>query len=188
VRFFLAIPLPDARRRAAAEAGRRLGLENRDWRFVREDGLHLTLRFLGEVEPVRSTALESAWRRATEGTGPIPLRLAGAGAFPDARRPRAVWIGLTDGSTGGVLGSLAERLEGAARAQGFPPESRPFFPHVTVARARGPGRTAPCSCDGVGDLGTFVAERVVLFRSELGRDGARYVEEASFPLAAGESP
>jgi 2'-5' RNA ligase len=186
--MFLAIPLPEALRRAAAEAGRGLGLELRDWRFVGEDALHLTLRFLGELEPARSKALESAWRRAVLGIGPVPLRLAGAGAFPDARRPRVVWLGLTEGPAGGALARLAERLEETARAEGFLPESRPFSPHVTLARARGPGRIAPCSCDGVGDLGAFVADRVVLFRSELGRGGARYVEESSFPLVAEGSP
>jgi 2'-5' RNA ligase len=188
VRTFLAIPLPEARRRAAAEAGRGLGLEPRDWRFVPEDGLHLTLRFLGEVEPARSKAMEPTWRRAVLGIGPLPLRLGGAGAFPDARRPRVVWLGLTDGTAGGALERLAESLEGAARAAGFPPEPRPFFPHVTLARVRRPGRIAPCSCEAVGELGAFVADRVVLFRSELARGGARYVEEASFPLGAEGSP
>ena len=186
--MFLALPIPEALRRAAAEAARGLGLSVRDWRLVGEEGLHVTLRFLGEVDAGRGSELRSVWAGALRGAGPVPLRLGGAGVYPGARRPRVVWAGLEDRSGEGGLGRLAARLEEAARAHGFAPESRPFSPHVTLARARASGRVPEGALERGGDLGDFVADRVVLYRSELRSDGARYHEDASFPLVPEPTP
>jgi RNA 2',3'-cyclic 3'-phosphodiesterase len=184
MRQFLAIPLPESLRRAACASRDVLAPRGDGWRFVREDGLHLTLRFLGEVDPSRLGGLDAAWRHAVGGTGPLALRLRGAGVFPETGRPRILWLGIDDETGEGSLARLADRLEGAARAQGFPPEGRPFAAHVTLARARpGPSVVRP-SLARVGDFGAFVAERVVLYRSELGPGGSTYHEEASYPLIA----
>jgi len=182
MRQFLAIPLPESLRRAAWASRDVLAPQGDGWRFVREEGLHLTLRFLGEVDPSRHDALDVAWREAVAGTPALALKLRGAGLFPAIGRPRIVWLGIDDETAKGSLALLADRLERAARAQGFPPEGRPFAAHVTLARARGEARVARPNVERIGVFGAFVAERVVLYRSESGRGGSTYHEEASYPL------
>jgi 2'-5' RNA ligase len=187
MREFLAIPLPESLRRAAWASRTVLAPGGDDWRFVREEGLHLTLRFLGEVDPSRRGVLDAAWLKAVDGTGLLALRLRGAGLFPATGRPRILWLGVEDETPEGSLAQLADRLESAARAQGFPPEGRPFAAHVTLARARGDARVVRPPVARIGDFGAFVAERVVLYRSEPGRGGSSYHEEASYPLVATET-
>jgi RNA 2',3'-cyclic 3'-phosphodiesterase len=184
MRAFLALPIPDALRRAARDAFEERGIARLGWRFVREEGVHLTLRFLGEVDPARAAHLDAAWREAAASTGPLPLRVAGAGVFPNPRRPRAAWVGVVDLSPGRALAGLASRVERAARAEGFAPEQRAFAPHVTLARARDGARTIP-SLERLGVLGDFVAEHLVLYRSDLAPGGARYREVARFALDGG---
>jgi 2'-5' RNA ligase len=188
MRAFLAIPLPEGLRRAAGATREILAPRDDGWRFAREEGLHLTLRFLGEVDPTRHAVLDAAWREAASGTGLLALRLRGAGLFPRTGRPHILWLGVDDESPAGSLVVLAGRFELAARAQGFPPETRPFTAHVTLARARGSARVVHPPVDRIGDLGAFVAGRVVLYRSEPDRGGSRYHEEASYPLIAGARP
>jgi RNA 2',3'-cyclic 3'-phosphodiesterase len=185
MREFLAIPLPDDVRHAAVASRSVLRVPGDGWRFVRDEGLHVTIRFLGEVDPSRHDELSLAWREAARGVGLPVLRLGGAAVFPAAQRPRVLCLHVDDESDDGSLGRLADRVERAAREQGFPPETRPFSAHVTLARARRGARVGAPAVERVGILGSFVAERLVLYRSELGRGGSRYTEEASYPLSAG---
>jgi 2'-5' RNA ligase len=185
MRQFLAIPMPPDLRRVAAASRVVLTGPGEGWRFTREEGLHMTIRFLGEVDPSRREVLHAAWRDAASGTGALSLRLSGAAVFPSARRPRVLVLRVDDGTEGKALRRLAERVERAAREQGFPPVSGPLDAHVTLARARRGARVAVTAVDRVGDLGSFVAERLVLFRSELTSGGSLYHEEASFALVAG---
>jgi 2'-5' RNA ligase len=187
MRAFLAIPLPEEVRRKAAAARGLLVAERSGWRFAREDGLHLTLRFLGDVDPSRRESLDAACRDAARGTGLLPLRLRGASVVPAAGRPRVLWLPVFDESPDGSLDRLARRVE-QVRAEGFDPEQRPFAAHVTLARARRGARLEVPSVSQVGDLGAFVADRLVLFRSVSERGGSTYLEEASFPLAAEVAP
>jgi RNA 2',3'-cyclic 3'-phosphodiesterase len=187
MRVFLALPIPGELRRAAHEAFEALGIAHLGWRLVREDGLHLTVRFLGEIDTSRAAGLDAVWREAAAPTGAFPLRIRGAGVFPNPRRPRAAWIGIDDLSTAGALAGLVARVEAAARAEGFAPDQRPFAAHVTVARARDGARAIP-SLDQLGTLGEFVAEHLVLYRSDLLPAGARYTELARFALDGGVSP
>jgi 2'-5' RNA ligase len=184
MREFLAIPLPATQRRAAVASRNVLEAAGQGWRFVREEGLHLTIRFLGEVDPSRRQVLDAAWREAAQGVGRLALRLRGAAVFPAAARPRVLWLGLEDETPDKALARLADRMERAARAQGFAPENRPFAAHVTLARARRGVRAAVPPVERIGDLGAFVAERVVLYRSELSASGSLYHEEAAYPLTS----
>ena len=188
MREFLALPLPEGVRRAAAASREFLAASGGGWRYVRDEGLHVTIRFLGEVEPSRHGVLDAAWREAAAGAGPLALRLRGAAAFPATSRPRVLWLGIEDETSDGALARLALRMERAARAHGFSPEERPFAPHVTLARARRGARLGVPPVSRIGDLGEFVADRVVLFSSRSERGGSRYHEEASYPLAATGEP
>jgi 2'-5' RNA ligase len=174
---------------AIVEEVRAAGLPDgaRDVRWVRLDGLHLTLRFLGPtpdelIEPT-TTAVRTV---ATEAEGPIDLELTGAGTFPRAARPRTLWIGV--GGATDALDRLARLTEHHLVGAGWPPEPRPYRPHLTLARSDGVqvgplvaarlvaalrGRSIPCTIDHVG-----------LFESVTGGGPARYVPVALEPLGS----
>ena len=153
----------------------------RDVRWVRLDGLHLTLRFLGPTEPERvAPTIAAVQRVAAAARGPIEIELSGAGTFPAGRRPRTLWIGLSRG--GEALADLARRTEEALVAAGWEPEGRPFRAHLTLARSDGvsvgplvadrlasamAGRRIACTLDALG-----------VFESITGGGPARYVPVA----------
>src|SRR2546430_1773627 len=137
VRLFVAWNLPPAVREAlwAATAPlRELGLPV-NW--VRGDGIHLTLKFLGEVGDDREAEITAALGRTAAGARTLALAPAGFGVFPDFRRPRVVWAGIAPEPG---LEILQHRVEQEFAPLGFPSEARPFRPHVTLGRAR---REAP---------------------------------------------
>jgi 2'-5' RNA ligase len=185
MRAFLALPLPERLRAAAAAARGFLAASAEGWRFVGDESLHITMRFLGEVEPSRRDTLDASLRAALIGSRPLNLRLRGAAVAPTAARPRVLWLCVIDESSDGALLELGRRLESTARTLGFPPEERPFAAHVTLARARRVGRPSIPLVAAIGDLGVFAADRLILYRSELARGGSRYHEEASYPLGGG---
>jgi 2'-5' RNA ligase len=162
-------------------------------RWVRLDGLHLTLRFLGPTPDDRLAQAAAAVQAVAEAAaGPIPIELGGAGTFPPEGRPRALWLGIVDGAE--ALGDLAAKLDAELTAAGWPADQRPFRPHLTLARsdgvAAGPlvaGRLA----DAMADRRMPVRiERLGLFESVTGGGPARYVPVTSVPLGAmpAESP
>ena len=150
----------------------------RDVRWVRLDGLHLTLRFLGPTpETLLDPTADAVAAAAAAVDGPIGLELTGAGSFPRAARPRTLWVGI-GGDTEG-LSRLAAVTEAALVSAGWSPDDRPFRPHLTLARSDGVsvgpmvagrlsaamgGRTIPCTVDRLG-----------LFESVTGGGPARYV-------------
>ncbi len=189
-RLFVAVPLPSeaaSEIAAVVESVRSQGLPTgaHDVRWVRLDGLHLTLRFLGPTPDDRVGPTVQAITRAAAATAPIDAELAGAGAFPPGGRPRALWIGVTTGADG--LGDLARRVHAELEVAGWPPDDRPFRAHLTLARS-----------DGVA-VGRLVADRlleamagrrialrvdrVALFESVTGGGPARYVPIAEADLA-----
>jgi 2'-5' RNA ligase len=107
----------------------------RDVRWVRLDGLHLTLRFLGPTLDDRIEPARQAVRAAAAEAHPFSVTIGGAGTFPSDGRPRALWLGLRAGGT--ALADLAALVDRALVAAGWPPEPRPFRAHLTLARADG---------------------------------------------------
>ena len=104
-------------------------------RWVRVDGLHLTLRFLGATPDEKQSQIAAALEAASAGVAPFRVALSGGGAFPDPRRPRVLWIGINEGAA--LLAGLARRLDERLAPLGWPPEGRPFAPHLTLARTDG---------------------------------------------------
>jgi len=187
VRQFLAIEL-DARTRAAlADLQASLKRSCPGWRWIDPAGVHLTLRFLGEVDAETDERARPLWRRAAGRGRAFRCEAGGVGVFPPRERPRVLWVGVHERGDAGVLGGLAADLEADARSLGFPPETRRFRPHLTVARARKDER--PVRPDGVDDLSLaeFPVDAVTLFRSRLGPGGARYDVLEAFPLARGSA-
>lgn len=180
MRLFLALEIPDLLRRALQEVQDTLRRSEEGWRWVRPEGLHVTLRFLGEVSAERLPALSPLWGAAAAAAGAADIEVAGLGAFPPRGRPRVLWVGLRDGS-GGNLADLAAALEEVARGAGFSPQARAFAPHLTLARAAS-GAAPHRPRAEIGVLGTFAAREVTLFRSVPGRGGAVYTALERYPL------
>lgn len=187
-RLFVALEPSEAVRRriaaAAAELRRSAGRAADDVRWVPAENVHLTLQFLGAVPEPRVPDVEAAVRDAAAASRPLALEVRGAGGFPNARRPRVVWLGL-EGDVA-ALGALAEDLGRRLAPLGFPPEARAFSPHLTVGRARD-GRGAP----GLGGALAHAAEaegvawrasELVLVESHLSPKGPRYEAVLRAPL------
>jgi RNA 2',3'-cyclic 3'-phosphodiesterase len=157
-RLFIAVPLPAAATAVIADivtTVRAAGVPGggRDVRWVRLDGLHLTLRFLGptlddRVGPARDAVLTTA-----AGRTPFDVSIGGAGTFPPVGRPRALWLGIRRGADD--LIELARVLDATLVAAGWTIEPRPLSPHLTLARS-----------DGV-PAGAAIAERLVAAAAEL---------------------
>ena len=189
------MPLPAVTAAAVASIvdevrGKELPAGARDVRWVRLDGLHLTLRFLGPTPDDRIQDTADAVRRvARAASAPIQLELTGAGSFPAGSRPRTLWIGV-DGDLAG-LDRLATMAGAALVDAGWPPETRPFRAHLTLARSDGvevgslvagrlaaamAGRSIPCEVAQIG-----------LFESVTGDGRARYVPVVLETLGAAPS-
>jgi len=179
VRQFLALALSDEMRRDIARIAPRLPALG-PWRWISPSSVHLTLRFLGEVGSDLDEAARPGWARAAAGVEPFCFRLGRLGCFPRGAHPRVLWVAVREQS--GRLAALAAALEQAARDSGFVPVERAFRPHLTLARARGSNGALRPDPEDVGCVRKEKASEVVLFRSLLGPDGARYTALASFPL------
>jgi 2'-5' RNA ligase len=186
VRLFVAIELPEAVRREVRRrvAGLRERLPRARWADT--DAMHLTLLFLGEVEPDALAGLGAALRSACAGFAAFELRLAGGGTFPPGRPARVAWIGV---EAPPELAALQAGITRAATATvGFEPEERAFHPHVTVARCPSPWPRQVAEklvAAFPGEVGPpFLAARALLLESKLSPRGARYREVEELPFAA----
>lgn len=153
---------------------RALGTMGKAVRPVREDQLHVTLKFLGDTAAGLVPSLAEDLTRELAGIGAFDWNLRGTGAFPSTARPSVVWAGSKDDAG---LRSLAERVERAAAAHGFASGARAFHPHVTLARIK--FRPPPALGESLREtasqeFGRQQATEVILYRSELGPGGSVY--------------
>src|SRR2546429_247121 len=176
LRLFVALTLPSPVRQALWQTVAPLRERGLPVKWVRPDGIHLTLKFLGDVAEERAADVRAALGRAAAGARPLPLALGEFGVFPDFQRPRVVWAGITADSR---LEILQHRVEQEFAPLGFPTEARPFRPHVTLGRAAREAR--PRDFAGLeAALGalqfeaTVVVESVDLMQSTLESAGAVY--------------
>ena len=187
-RLFVAVPISESARAAVAEVVERIRTgepEGRGVRWVRLDGLHLTLRFLGPTPESRVADVAAAVGAAAVGVVPFAIRIAGADAFPPVGRPRTLWLDLDRGMD--ELATLATRLDDALVTAGWERERRPFRAHLTLARADGV-RAGPATVAALRVAAAELAiesriDRIVLFESITGSGRARYVDRANVPLA-----
>lgn len=175
IRCFVACGLPRAVLEAVEAYQRRLEPSLRplelDARWARPASLHLTLRFLGEIDDGLVDALGSALRGAVADQPAFSFRLGGLGCFPDPRRPRVLWLGAE--SPG--LAPLHDAVQQALESLGLPPPDRPFFPHITLARLKTPRSLAGLLREPPAfDERTVPVGEVLLYRSELSPKGGRY--------------
>jgi 2'-5' RNA ligase len=188
MRCFVALDLPGGVRTAlgGTQAPLRAAAPRADVRWVAPAGVHLTLKFLGEVTDERRDAVRAALEGVTRGAAPIELACAGLGVFPGPARPRVVWAGITGGLRD--LGVLAVAVERILAPLGFPPERRPFRGHATLGRVRSPRSVAvlvrALEREARTEFGSWTASEIVLYRSHLRPTGSIYEPLVRLPLTA----
>ncbi len=191
IRTFIAIELSDAERLALRRLQERLKSTPaaRYVRWVAPEGIHLTLKFLGGVDTAQMPALQHAVAGACAGVPPHTLTLDGIGAFPNTRRPNVVWVGV--GGDIETAARLADQIDQACAALGFPRETRPFSPHLTLGRVKRDIRPSDQQFVGemvnttqVGELGRFRVERVSLMKSDLRPTGSVYTQLSAVELSS----
>lgn len=183
MRLFVAVPLPESALDEACALLR--SFRELEWpvRWVRDEGLHITLKFFGEVTSDRVEAIEELLHFATSGMPPMQLTLSAGGAFPSSRRPRVLRLEVKAGAD---LELLQDRLERGAEQIGFPPEGRPFHPHITLGRVREGQRLPDGAMERVESWkggAPFLADRVVLFESRQTPAGPLYNPRLAQSLA-----
>jgi RNA 2',3'-cyclic 3'-phosphodiesterase len=184
IRAFLAIDLPDALRAKLALVQGELKKSGADVRWVAVGNIHLTLKFFGNVPDADIDLLGKAAREAAAAHPPLQLQVTKAGAFPNIRSPRVVWVGL-----GGELIPLTQlyhQLEKSFAALGYPPEDRAFSPHLTLGRVKSPAnrhrlaqmleKLPPL------DWPPFAVDQLILFQSVLSPRGSTYTPLQVAPL------
>jgi 2'-5' RNA ligase len=176
----VAVPTPRAVRDAVTELVDLVRAESdpglRDVRWVRLDGLHLTLRFLGPTEEDGIPAVAAAVDAVAAATAPFDVAIGGAGAFPSVARPRALWLAVTHGAA--ELDTAARTLDDRLAEVGWPRDDRPYRAHLTLARSdgvrAGPNVARRLIAAAATFETSFRAESLVLFESISGGGPARY--------------
>jgi 2'-5' RNA ligase len=189
MRLFVAVDRPEAVKGSldAAAAPLRAALPRARW--VRPDGFHLTLAFLGETDQARIPALSRGLREKLEQEGGFRAHFSGLGSFPNAGAVRVLWVGLEPSVR---FMRLAELVQDGLRAAGCASDEKPFRSHVTLARCEPawPAQQRTVLGELANDFGersarvSFACDRVTLFSSTLGKGGATYRGEEFFPLQA----
>ncbi|MEM4725212.1 MAG: RNA 2',3'-cyclic phosphodiesterase [Candidatus Hadarchaeum sp.] len=189
IRTFVAIELDERLKNALRQVQEELKRApiSRIGRWVAPDGIHLTLKFLGNVSSERVPEITRAIERGCRSFTPFSISLSQPGFFPNARRLRVVWVGV-DGDIETLL-QLQRAVESELNAIGFPPEKRGFQPHLTLARirdyARPNEREEMAKCIGaiqVDSSASMLVREVHLIRSDLRPTGAVYTRLTTIPL------
>ena len=175
IRTFIAVELTDSVREQIARLEQPLRKEGTKVKWVKPENLHLTLKFLGNVQAVRIDDVVEATQEAVQGIEPFILSFSGLGLFPNLKRARVIWIGIEQRADS--LGRIQRELEERLFQRGFAREERGFSPHLTIGRVK--------SQRGIGGLVSkldkteFESEKirvdqVVVMRSDLRPTGAVY--------------
>ena len=175
MRTFIAIPLSDQSRAMLETMQLQLRSAKPDVAWTAASSTHLTLKFLGEINPTVLPELIKALEAVSRSEIPFTVRLQGTGIFPNIRNPRIVWCGVSDPT--GNLNRLRQKVETACTQLGFTPEERPFHPHLTLGRVRGKRNLqALLDCIKIGmDLECdFPVDHYSVYKSTLTADGAIY--------------
>ena len=186
MRTFIAIDIPDEIRRKIQDIIEALRPAATNVSWSRAEGLHLTLKFLGEIPPAKVEAIKTSLA-AVHLPAPLALRVQGTGYFSNEHSPRVIWLGVEGGAE---LRELAARVEENLQPLGFPKEDRPFSAHLTLGRLRAPGRIAALQellrQREPLELGSFTANEFFLYESKLSPGGSVYLKVARFEISPGD--
>lgn len=182
MRLFIAVYPPPEMQAAAWRAVDPLRVGRGDSvSWVRQENLHYTMRFLGELDEPATARANEAMREAATAHTRFGATLGGFGAFPTAKKARVLWIGMLHGAE--PMRLLAESLEQALKKRRFERADQPFEPHLTVGRVRMPGDWTARLIDAPGVEGRFQVDRLLLMKSALGAGGSRYERIGEAALA-----
>jgi len=186
IRAFLAIEPPEDILQKISGLQEKLKREIRgkiSW--AKPPGQHLTLKFFGDISQDDVNNICAAVQKQTVSEPPLNLKIEKLGVFPDDRRPRVLWCGVTGDAE--KLITLQKKLDGDFAAIGFPAEERPFRPHLTLARIKDwrdlMGMNEALVKYGTFTAGEFVCKELILFQSKLSAQGAVYTKLAEFALS-----
>ncbi len=185
IRTFLAIELPPGIKYLIEGIKERLMPELKGIRWTRPEGMHLTLKFFGDVFQDDVDRISEVVERNVRDIVPMGLDVGSPGAFPSLKKPRVLWLGI--GGDVQRLEVLQVAIERDLEECGFPGEKRPFKPHLTLGRAQSRVRIisgVEALIGGIEELGVFRfdARELILFESELKPGGAVYTKLATFPF------
>jgi 2'-5' RNA ligase len=176
MRVFVAIPLPSELRSKLLAVQQEFRQIPMDATWVREDGFHVTLKFLGEVQAERLDDIVAAMLETIYRHRPFVVTLREVGVFPNESQPRVLWVGLRDEA--GVLGHLQRDLEASLARKGFPYDVRSYNPHLTLARLKNLKYRSEFSRSlhrhRDHEIGHFEVNHLELLESRLHPTGARY--------------
>ena len=189
IRTFIAIELDESIKVSLTKLQERLKgqVPQGSVRWVRSEGIHLTLKFLGDVSADQIGEITRALQRSCQGFAPFSFSCGGLGCFPDLKRPRVVWVGIQEET--GTLAQLQKAIEENVSPLGYPPEKRKFSPHLTLGRVQRRVSSGDLRRLGelvgaseIGTLSQMQVKSVNLMRSDLRPSGAVYTRLAEVEL------
>jgi 2'-5' RNA ligase len=184
MRLSVALDIPESVRNSLAALAAKLRDACQNARWPRIEGLHVTLKFIGETSPEKMEMIKRALT-AIPVPAPFSINIRGLGFFPNARRPRVLWAGIESSPE---LAELAAAVDASLHPLGIPREERAFTPHLTLARFSTPGNLdslhAAIEKAGTVDFGSITAKEFHLYQSVLKPGGAEYTRLATFSFAA----
>jgi len=187
VRLFVALDLPEPVRHAITELIAKLQPKSRTARWIRPENLHITLKFIGHVGNEKLSPIQTALS-SIRAAQPIELHFRGMGFFPNEHRPRAFWCGIAASPN---LADLAANIDRALVPLGVEAETRPFTPHLTLARFKsdeGIREVVHAATDMKStDFGAATETNFHVYESLLKSTGAQYNRLASFPFVGGST-
>lgn len=185
MRLFVALDLSESVRTAISTFCEKIRRAFPAARWVRPEGIHVTLKFIGEVNEDRVAPIQAALGKI-HSTAPVELNFRGTGFFPNERRPRVFWVGIEASPN---LAQIASEIESELEPIGIARESREFRPHLTLARIEEPRgiETLHAALQGAGpkEFGSTKTSEMHLYESKLGRGGAQYSRLATFHFSQG---
>lgn len=187
IRVFLAIELSSDVRKKLSELQQQLRKTLPPINWVRPESIHLTLKFLGYVEPSIISQLLSVLKPIGKKQHVFSIDVHGLGVFPQVKHPRIFWIGLTGNTQ--ALQELVLEIEAALEPLGFPPEEKAYHPHLTLARIKRENATVGSALlenqvlEKDQHLGTLTIDRFTLIQSDLDSSGARYTSLWTVPFS-----
>ena len=134
MRVFIAVELPEKMRKEAAQLQSKMGITADRIKWVNSGAIHITLKFLGEVEEKKLKAVYRATEDTARKWSPFLLGTKGVGAFPEDGNPKVIWMGIEEGSA--ELSQMAAQLEEKLFSYGFPREHKKWTPHITLGRVK----------------------------------------------------
>ena len=184
IRTFIAFALPDHVKSALGDVQEGLKAGGLKAKWVRLQGIHLTLKFLGNIAVDQVDAVAAGMAEGVRKFGPLSLGARGVGVFPNVRKPRVIWAGLAGDLE--QLGEMQRNIDAALSDIGFAPEKRAFKGHLTLGRTKGrtdSQQVARALEEYSGfETQTFTAQQLVLFKSQLEPTGAVYSQLKTVPL------